>query len=101
MATPERYCKRPVEIEAMQLDADNAKDICDWMHSVIMRKAILDGTEPRVHTLSDGTVLIMTLDGDMTADLGDWVIREPFPTNNRFFYPCKPEIFMSTYEQVE
>jgi hypothetical protein len=32
---------------------------------------------------------------------GDWVIKEPFPTDDRRFYPCKPEIFEQTYEEVK
>lgn len=29
---------------------------------------------------------------------GDWVIREP---DGRGFYPCKPDIFDSTYEEAK
>ena len=43
-------------------------------------------------------VEIDTLEGVMRADPGDWIIREPFPTPTRQFYPCKPEIFAATYE---
>ena len=33
----------------------------------------------------------------MKAFKGDWIIKEPFPTGDRDFYPCKNEIFVNTY----
>jgi hypothetical protein len=36
----------------------------------------------------------------MHARFGDWIIKEPFPTRDRQFYPCKPDIFDATYEKV-
>ncbi len=40
---------------------------------------------------------ISTLEGDMIASPGDWIIRGVAGE----FYPCKPDIFEQTYEQVE
>lgn len=40
---------------------------------------------------------IRTLEGDMRADLGDYVIRGVAGE----FYPCKPDIFEATYERME
>jgi len=34
----------------------------------------------------------------MKAMPNDWIIKEPFPTGDRAFYPCKDSIFKSTYE---
>ena len=39
-------------------------------------------------------ILISTLEGEMLANSGDWVIRGV----QGEFYPCKPEIFAATYE---
>ena len=39
---------------------------------------------------------IGTLEGTMTAQLGDYIIRGV----NGEFYPCKPDIFEKTYEEV-
>lgn len=39
---------------------------------------------------------IHTLEGDMRADLGDWIIRGI----KGELYPCKDEIFRATYELV-
>lgn len=42
------------------------------------------------------TLRIGTLEGTMTAQLGDYIIRGI----NGEFYPCKPDIFEKTYEEV-
>ncbi|HWQ95907.1 MAG TPA: hypothetical protein VN368_00905 [Candidatus Methylomirabilis sp.] len=40
---------------------------------------------------------IRTLEGEMTAHPGDWIIKGV----NGELYPCKPDIFEKTYEPVE
>ena len=40
---------------------------------------------------------IRTLEGEMRAEQGDWIIRGV----QGEFYPCKPDIFDATYEAVE
>ena len=40
---------------------------------------------------------IQTLEGVMTASLGDWIIKGV----SGEFYPCKPDIFEKTYQLVE
>lgn len=42
----------------------------------------------------DGGVLIDTLEGVMTANTGDYIIKGI----NGEFYPCKPDIFLKTYD---
>jgi hypothetical protein len=42
-------------------------------------------------------MLIRTLEGEMRADPGDWIIRGV----QGEFYPCKPDIFEATYEPAE
>jgi len=42
----------------------------------------------------DGTMLIRTLEGEMVARPGDWIIRGV----KGELYPCKPDIFAATYE---
>ena len=42
-------------------------------------------------------LIIKTLEGDMKASLGDWIITGV----NGEQYPCKPDIFKKTYEPVE
>lgn len=47
--------------------------------------------------LSDGVLKIRTLEGDMIASIGDWIIRGV----KGEYYPCKPDIFEATYEAIE
>ena len=42
-------------------------------------------------------VIISTLEGDMRAPEGSWIIRGPLGE----FYPCRGEVFEETYEPVE
>lgn len=45
----------------------------------------------------DGNMLIRTLEGEMLARPGDWIIRGVKDE----VYPCKADIFSATYEKVE
>ena len=85
-----KYRKKPVVIEAMQLNHDNIYEtIPDWMgekytgHGEVGDEAWL-------------TLDIETLEGTMTANHGDWIIKGV----KGEFYPCKPDIFEKTYELV-
>jgi len=45
---------------------------------------------------SKETILILTLEGMMEAQAGDYIIKGI----NGEFYPCKPDIFKKTYEEI-
>ena len=80
-----KYRKKPIEIEAIQWNGSNYEEI----------KEFVDDRElwrPKSHIL-----IIKTLEGNHRADIGDYIIRGV----EGEFYPCKPEIFNKTYEQVE
>jgi len=97
---PQKFRKKPVEIEAMQFTgpAESATLIIDWMLGHV-------GTARYYEHLMDGDLIghpdpfmqIDTLEGVMIASTGDWVIRGVAGE----FYPCKPDIFAATYEAVE
>lgn len=89
-----RYRKRPIEIEAMRIDGthNSALAAAMWAGAGIEAR---DGASEQIWV-----VMIDTLEGVMRADPGDYIIQEPFPTDNRKFYPCKSSIFESTYEAV-
>lgn len=44
-----------------------------------------------------GELLIQTLEGEMRVSINDWVIKGV----KGEFYPCKPDIFEQTYEEVK
>ena len=41
-------------------------------------------------------MVIETLEGDMTANVGDYIIKGV----QGEFYPCKPDIFKQTYDEL-
>lgn len=81
-----RYRKKPVVIEALQLDRTNALEIADWSGGYCLNATVLGLM----------TVHIPTLEGEMTASVGDYIIRGV----NGEHYPCKPDIFLKTYDPV-
>lgn len=94
-----KFRKVPVEVHAIQVphypgpgpDAqayyDRLDELAEWCGGLAM---------PPTDD-APACVLIRTLEGDMRADPGDWIIRGV----EGEFYPCKPGIFESTYERVE
>jgi hypothetical protein len=77
------FRKKPVVIEARRLDSldyDGACEIIAWCGG----------------SATDEGCLIPTAEGVMLARFGDWVIQGVHGE----FYPCKPEIFEATYEEV-
>lgn len=81
-----RYRKLPVEIEAWQLNELNWKTIIEWL-----REYKVD-----FEYQPDFKISIITLEGAMLAEDGDWIIKGV----KGEFYPCKPDIFEATYEEV-
>jgi hypothetical protein len=88
--TVRKFRKKPVQIEAMQLidDLGNHLAVAEWIRSG--GGAV---TVPAVNPY----LLIDTLEGQMRADIGDWIIRGVQGEH----YPCKPDIFEATYEPVD
>jgi hypothetical protein len=83
-----RFRKKPVVIEAMQLDGQSAK-VAEWLNSYGCKfTAQTHPTDSKKDSL-----LIETLEGTMIAAPGDWIIRGV----EGEFYPCKPDIFAKTY----
>ncbi|OOB91200.1 hypothetical protein [Rathayibacter sp. VKM Ac-2630] len=89
------YRKKPVEIEALgPLTAENSAEIAEWSGG-LERPA--EGPASKYSPITyDGSLFIPTLEGMMTAKLGDYIIRGV----QGEFYPCKPDIFVATYDAV-
>jgi hypothetical protein len=84
-----KYRKLPVVIDAWRFSDRNAmarytEPLPDWLR-----------TNDSVRFLA-GTVEIRTLEGTMVAIPGDWIIKGV----KGELYPCKPDIFAATYEEV-
>lgn len=90
-----KFRKKPVVIEAMQ--------VLDDMDSHVAIRRWAAASTPEGHaipvsiTAFESHMVIHTLEGDMRADIGDWIIRGVHGE----FYPCKPDIFEATYEEVD
>ena len=90
-----KWRKKPVVVDAHRLGDDWGDDSMQIWEGVNQNEIIL-----YMDTL-DPHAMIETREGKMRADLGDWIIKEPNPTADRKFYPCKPDIFEKTYEPEE
>lgn len=101
----DRYRKKPVVIEAMRLGAYTEgfgpEAWNNYTPSALWRWMRDGGATFRiVANMTDpgpAYMLIETLEGEMRAEVGDWIIRGV----KGEFYPCKPDIFAATYEPVE
>lgn len=80
--------RKIVEIEAVQWIGPNLVEISKFMDNKLDNLVCPPFT---------GTLIIKTLEGDMRAEKGDWIIKGTIGE----FYPCKPDIFEKTYEPVE
>ena len=93
-----KFRKKPVVIEARQVTPETAEEIGAWCGATKCKHESYDsylwgwGLE-----IQDRHISIQTLEGEMSAAMGDWVIKGIAGE----FYPCKPEIFEATYEKVE
>lgn len=83
-----KYKKKPVVIESIQYtgDLDNFNAINAWACGNAF-ESIENG---------DNCLIIHTLEGDMKASVGDYIIKGV----QGEFYPCKPDIFEQTYEEA-
>lgn len=84
-----KFRKKPVVIEAIQWKGNNSEELIGWANT------FANPGEPFNWSFTTDTrrVRIPTLEGDMMADKGDWIIRGI----KGEFYTCKPDIFEATY----
>ena len=84
-----KYQKKPVVITAIQFidDAERITEISEFVGEGLS----IDYSQPENPTLK-----IYTLEGVMTASIGDYIIKGV----KGEFYPCKPDIFEQTYEKL-
>lgn len=92
-----KYRKKPVVVEAFKYNGD-LMDRCgkyfvpEWAgkafeQGVVFYKEM--NTKP-------AELFIKTLEGDHHVSIGDYIIRGV----QGELYPCKPDIFLATYEEV-
>lgn len=84
------FRKKPIVIEAYKLPTEGeeaTQELIDFLHDMPDKWGQSD---------RDGSIVIETLEGDMLAAPGDWIIKGV----NGEYYPCKPDIFEKTYERA-
>ena len=84
----QKFVKKPVVIEAIQYDGTNITEI----ESFVGEKLSII-----IFSVEDTQLVIPTLEGYMKISKGDYVIKGI----KGEFYPCKPDVFKSTYNVVE
>lgn len=82
-----KYIKKPVTIEAMPFTKENWNDLKIFTNNYAYN---LNKTKDKA------TCLIRTLEGNMIATEGDYIIKGI----KGEFYPCKPDIFKDTYDEI-
>lgn len=82
-----QFRKKPVVIEAVRWDG---------RMQTVERLLMAATTKEVSQDLGDPALIIPTLEGEMRAEVGDWIIRGV----KGELYPCKPDIFEATYEPV-
>ena len=84
------FRKRPVVIEAVQFTGSNHREVLKFCYPDMSEDGLAGAEIMRL------PIVIETLEGHMTASVGDWIIKGV----KGEFYPCKPDIFEATYEPV-
>ena len=87
-----KFRKKPVVIEAIKWDG--TLQTLKLLQSMGMENSSYSADYFRQDGISE--LKIETLEGLHNADLGDWIIKGV----KGEFYPCKPDIFALTYEEV-
>lgn len=85
-----KFRKKPVEITAHQWTGTSLADRDLFVAQTGFPFWPLGGLKGKVG------LIIPTLEGNHLAEKGDWIIRGV----KGEYYPCKPDIFVLTYELV-
>jgi hypothetical protein len=87
------YRKKPVVVEAIQWTGNNYEEIQNFSDGKVNYYEWFQHNESGVNK---NMLSIFTLEGKMEASIGDFIIKGV----QGEFYPCKPDIFEKTYEEV-
>ena len=100
-----KYRKKPLIIEAIQWTGDNLIEITAFLRKIPTEEITSEINSSELaqknwkeheKVLYHKGITIATLEGDMTASVGDYIIKGV----EGEFYPCKEKIFNETYELI-
>ena len=85
-----KWQKKPVVVDVMILNGNlsHQQEVLNWV--------LTNGGKARPDAYYGG-LTIVTLEGEMLANIGDYIIRGV----QGEFYPCKPDIFNESYFRVD
>jgi hypothetical protein len=86
-----KYKKKPIVIDAFRLGVDEMENWAWELRNTTITFIFSGDTKTKPQAL------ISTLEGNMTANYGDYIIKGVAGE----VYPCKPDIFKATYELAE
>lgn len=86
-----KYRKKPIVVEAIQWTGKNVEEIESFV-GLKLKKVMSLFVKGEISLL-----IIPTLEGEHEASIRDWIIKGI----KGEFYPCKPDIFEATYEEVK
>ena len=91
-----KYRKKPVVVEAVRWTGSNLEEIRNFVGSDLIEEYVEFFDIKRTLNKMLVDIAIDTLEGTMRVDYGDYIIEGV----KGEFYPCKPDIFLKTYEEV-
>ena len=91
-----KFRKKPVVVEAIQWTGSNLEEIRNFVGSDLIEEYVEFFDIKRTLNKMLVDIAIDTLEGTMRVDYGDYIIKGV----QGEFYPCKPDIFEQTYEEV-
>lgn len=93
-----QYRKKPIVIEAVQLTKKTILEAYSFVFDKpdLSDRIASDKWDEYEVIVKRYGMLIPTLEGDMKASIGDYIIKGV----KGEYYPCKPDIFEMTYEPV-
>jgi hypothetical protein len=92
-----KFRKKPVVIEALKWTGQNHREMYDFLEGKPDLHMDASGVNFYLNFEKvEGGLIIKTEEGEHLASIGDYIIKGIIGE----FYPCKPDIFEKTYEEV-
>lgn len=85
-----RNCRKlPLTVQAVQYDGHNLREIAEFAGDHLFKR--------HAGYVINDPLTILTLEGYSQASVMDWIIKGV----KGEFYPCKPDVFDTTYELLD